>query len=89
MFFLCSTYYIRAPRWLSGKEPVCNTGDMGSIPGSRRSPGKKNGNPLQYYFLGNPMCRGAEWTTVHEVARVRHDLAMIPPPPHVTSVINV
>ena len=30
--------------WLGGKESVCNAGDVGSIPGSRRSPGGRNGN---------------------------------------------
>ena len=38
---------------------VGNTGDMGSIPGSGRSPGGRNGNPLQYFCLENPMDRGA------------------------------
>ena len=41
--------------------------DMGSIPGSGRSPGVGNGNPLQYSFLGNPMDRGACQATVHRV----------------------
>ena len=36
-----------------------------SIPGSGRSPGEGNGNPLQYSFLENPMDRGAWWATVH------------------------
>ena len=48
------------PRWLSGKGSACNAGvagDAGSIPGSGRSPGEGNGNPLQYSFLGNPMDR--------------------------------
>ena len=35
-----------------------NTGDMGSIPGLGRSPREGNGNPLQYFCLGNPMDRG-------------------------------
>ena len=35
------------PRWLSGKESSYNAGDMGSIPGSGRSPGEGNGNPFQ------------------------------------------
>ena len=34
------------PWWLSGKEPACNAGDMGSIPRSGRSPGRGNGKPL-------------------------------------------
>ena len=42
--------------------------DLGSIPGSGRSPGEGNGNPLQYSCLKNPMDRGAWWTTVHGVA---------------------
>ena len=37
--------------WLSGKESACNTGDVGSIPGSGGSPWKGNGNPLQYSGL--------------------------------------
>ena len=41
------------------KASVYNVGDLGSIPGSGRSPGEGNGNPLQYYFLENPMDRGA------------------------------
>ena len=41
------------------KESACNTGDPGSIPGSGRSPGKGNGNPLQYSCLENSMDRGA------------------------------
>ena len=54
--------------WLSGKESVCYSGHMGSIPGLERSPGGGNGNPLQYSCLGNPMDGGAWWSTVHEVA---------------------
>ena len=50
------------------KESVCNAGDLGSIPGSERSSGKGNGNPLQYSCLENPMDRGAWWATVHGVA---------------------
>ncbi|XP_059737895.1 GDNF family receptor alpha-1 isoform X1 [Bos taurus] len=41
--------------------------DTGSIPGSGRSPGTGNGNPLQYSCLGNPMDRGAWWSIVHGV----------------------
>ena len=42
-----------------GKASVYNTGDLGSIPGSGRSPGEGNGTPLQYYCLENPMEGGA------------------------------
>ena len=47
-----------------------DVGNAGSIPGSGRSPGGGHGNPIQYFFLENPMDRGAWWATVH---RVRHD----------------
>ena len=43
-------------------------GDLGSIPGSERSPGEGNGNPLQYSCLENPMDRGAGQATVHGVS---------------------
>ena len=57
------------PKWLSGKESASNTGDTGSVPGSGRSPGVGNGNPLQYCCLGNPMDRVAWRVTVHGVAK--------------------
>ena len=53
--------------------------NLGSIPGLGISPGEENGNPHQYSCLENPMDRGAWWAIVHEVTRVRHDLA---PNPH-------
>ena len=46
------------------KNPLANAGDMGSIPGSGRSSGEGNGNPLQYSCLGSPMARGAWWAAV-------------------------
>ena len=52
------------PRWLSGKESTCNAGDLGLIPGSERSWGGGNDNPIQYSCLGNPMDRGAWRATV-------------------------
>ena len=54
----------------AGKEYVCNArdaGDAGSIPGSGRSPGGGNGNPLQYSCQANPMDRGAWRTAVHGI----------------------
>ena len=50
-----------------GKESDCNAGDLGSIPGLGRRPGKGNGNPLQYSFLENPMNRGAWRAPVYGV----------------------
>ena len=52
---------IGLPRWLSRKESACSAGDVSSTPGSGRSSGEGNGNPLQYSCLGNPMDRGAWW----------------------------
>ena len=46
-----------------------NAGDMGSIPGSGRSPREGDGYPLQYSCLGNLIDRGVLWTTVHGVAK--------------------
>ena len=56
----------------SGKESACNAGDTGnegSIPGSGRSPGIGNGNPLQYSCLENSMDSGAWKATVHMVTK--------------------
>ena len=49
------------------KESACTVGDQGSIPGLGRSPGDRNGNPLQYSCLENPMDRGDWRATVHRV----------------------
>ena len=83
LFFLISLrHYLRAflvaqlvkcP--LAMQETSCNAGDADSIPGSGRYPEGGNGNTHQYPCLGNPMNRGAWWATVHEVKRVRHNLA--------------
>ena len=51
------------------KASAHNVGDLGSIPGSGRSPGDGNSNPLQYSCLENPMDGGAWWPTVHRVAK--------------------
>ena len=57
------------PGGSDGKAPVYNVGDLGSIPGSGRSPGEGNGNPLQYSCLENPMDGGAWWAAVHGVTK--------------------
>ena len=78
-----SVYLIEAsPSGSVSKESAYDAGDLGSISGLERSPGEGNGNTCQYTCLGNPMDRGAWWPTVHGVARVRHNLATKPPPPH-------
>ena len=57
------------PGGSDGKASACNVGDPGSIPGSVRSPGEGNGNPLQYSCLENSMDGGAWWATVHRVTK--------------------
>ena len=79
--FMCSIWliHIRDRIWLQlvlkwgflgGSEvkvSACSVGDLGSIPGSGRSPGEGNGNPLQCSWLENLVDRGAWWATVHGV----------------------
>ena len=60
--------------------PPANAGDVrdeGSIPGSGRSPGGGNGNPLQYSCMGNPMDRGTWQATVHGVIKNRTRLRQL------------
>ena len=58
-----------------GKESACNAGDLGLIRGSGRSPVERNGYPLQYSCLENPMDRRAWWATVQGVGK-GHDWAI-------------
>ena len=51
------------------KNLPANAGDMGLISGPRRSPGEGNGNPLQYFCLGNSTDSGTQLTMVYRVAR--------------------
>ena len=51
------------------KNPPANAVDTGWIPRSRRSPGRGNGNPLQYSCQENSMDRGAFWVTVYRIAK--------------------
>ena len=73
-------FHVGLPQWLKGKESTCSAEDPGSIPGSGRSPGETNVNPLQYFYLENPMDRGAQRATVRGVTIVGHDLATKPHP---------
>ena len=57
------------PGGSDGKESNCNVGDLGLIPGLRRSPGGGHGNPHQYSCLKNSMDRGAWRATVHDVTK--------------------
>ena len=53
------------------KNLPAKAGDLGSIPGLGRSFGKGNGNPLQYFHLGNPMDRGSWQAKVHGIPKSR------------------
>ena len=64
-----TVYWGGFPDGSDSEESACNAGDPGSIPGSGRSPGEGNGNPLQYSCLEHPMERGASWATAFEVAK--------------------
>ena len=63
--YLCSGF----PGGSDAKASLYNVGDLCSIPGLGRFPGKGNGNPLQYSCLENSMDRGAWQATVHGVAK--------------------
>ena len=67
------------------KNLLANAGDIrdvGSIPGSGRSPGGGRGNPLQYFCLENPTDRGDWWATVHGVTKNSTQLKQLSVHPH-------
>ena len=67
------------PWWLSAEESKYNAaaaGDLDLIPGSGRSPGGGNGNPVQYSCLDNPVDGGAWRATVHGVPKSQTQLSM-------------
>ena len=77
-FFLVAIFqYVKVyfPGGSDGKASVYNAEDLGSIPGSGRSPGEGNGNPLHYYCLENPTDTVAWQATVHRVAKSRTRLS--------------
>ena len=69
LFYLESTCCTSSPGSSVVNNPPSNTENLGSIPGSGRSPGKGNGNPLQSSWLENLMNREAYRATVHEVTK--------------------
>ena len=71
----CTIDSMGFPGGSDGKESVCNLGDQGSIPRSRRSPGKENGNLPQYSLLDNSMDRGAWQATFYGVAKSQTQLS--------------
>ena len=73
-YFACLGF----PDGLVVKNPSTHTGDAGDIgliPGSGRSPGEGNGNPLQYSCLENPIDRGTWQAKVYRIARSRTRLS--------------
>ena len=68
-FELGSKLILGIPGGPDDKESVCNTGDMGSVPGLGRSPGEGNGYTLQYSCLENHRDREAWQATVHGVTK--------------------
>ena len=58
------------PGGSDGKESACNEGDPGSIPGLGRSPGERNGCPLQYFCLKNPPGHGS-WHGIQSMGSQR------------------
>ena len=77
-FFLILSWDIadyRLPSGSDSKESACTLGDLGLIPGSGKSPGGGNGNPLQYSCLKHSMDRGAWLATVHGAAKSHAQLS--------------
>ena len=76
LLWICShknIYWL--PWWLSVKNSPVNAGDADLIPGSGRSSGEGNGNPLQYSCLENSVDREACWATVHRVTKSQTQLS--------------
>ena len=65
------SYVYSFPGGSVGKESACSMEDLGSILRFGRSPGERNGNPLQYSCLENSMNRGVWWAILHGVAKSR------------------
>jgi len=72
LFGEMSKSFVGFPGGSDGKVYAYNSGEPDLIPGSGRSPGEGNGNPLQYSCLENSMDGGVWWATVHGAAK-RHD----------------
>ena len=75
LLFNMLSRFVNFPGGSDGKASAYNAGDPGSSPGSGRSSGEGNGNPLQYSCLENPMDRGSWRATVHRVTKSRTRLS--------------
>ena len=88
VFLQVCVYLLDFPGGSDGKASAYNAGDQGSIPGSGRSPGERNGNPLQCSCLENPMDGGAWLATVHGVAKSQTRLSDFTVPSNRCEVIS-
>jgi len=92
VFIVLSTQGTGLPRWLSGKESTCQAGDAGDtglIPGLGISPGKGNGNPLQYSCLENSNFQEPGTLQAMGLQKVRHDLPTQSPPSTQDAMIKI
>ena len=64
-FLWLSSVPLGFPRDSVVNNTPANAGDVSSVPGLERSPGKGRANPLQYFYRGNPTGRGAWQAAVH------------------------
>ena len=71
--YVCVYIYIGFPKGSVNKESACNAGDLGLIPGSGRSSGGGNGNPLQFSCLKIPWREEPGGLQSKGLERVRHD----------------
>ena len=77
------------PGGSDSKESACNVGDLGLIPGSGRSPGEGNGNPLQYSCLENAMDGGAWQSPVHGFAKSQTRLSDFTITIYLYNILNI
>ena len=75
VIFMDANLHLGFPGSSVVKKPPASAGDVDSIPGSGRSHGEGNSNPLQYSCLGNPMDRGAWRAIVHGVTKNQTQLS--------------
>ena len=68
-FNMLSRFVMGFPGGSDGKDSTCHAGEADLIPGLERSPGERNGNPLQYSRLENSMDRGAWWAIAYGVTK--------------------
>ena len=74
-YYLLGVLHFEASQVVHGEESVCQCRRRGFNPRVGRSPGEKNGNPLQYSCLGNSIDRGDWWATVHGVTKSQIQLS--------------